>query len=382
MSDPRSGNADATKPLPSSNPGSKHWLGPLALLILAALLVWALKPVLLLFAIVFLLAIVLNPIIAFLERKGLKRGWGVGLLLLAFAGLLAFALFFLVPPLLDQLGELIRQVPQVWSRLRSQVELWALRYPEIQRALPEADQVVSGIGERTGDLVRLLAQSAFNVVGGVLGLVFGVLLLVFVLSDPQPLVARYLVLVPEQYRDNARRTLERLMAQMAAWARGVVINGTVMGVSTGVALSLIGVQPALVFGALAFLGEFVPMIGPIVTSFPALFFALSLGADKFIAALIAILIIQQVEQNLLVPFIFGQAMDLHPVNILFFTLAMSSLFGLAGAVLAVPAAALFKIAVDEFYLSHRSVDPARIEAQARWLVSAKRGKPNERPNRP
>jgi putative permease len=278
---------------------------------------------------------------------------------------------FLVPPLLDQLGELIRQVPQVWSRLRSQVELWALRYPELQRALPAADQVVSGIGQRTGDLVRLLAQSAFNVVGGVLGLVFGVLLLVFVLSDPQPLVARYLALVPDHYRDNARRTLERLMAQMAAWARGVVINGTVMGVSTGVALSLIGVQPALVFGVLAFLGEFVPMIGPIVTSFPALFFALSLGPDKFIAALIAILIIQQVEQNLLVPFIFGQAMDLHPVNILFFTLAMSSLFGLAGAVLAVPAAALFKIAVDEFYLSHRSVDQARIGAQARRLVSAK-----------
>src|SRR4051794_24671906 len=63
-------------------------------------------------------------------------------------------------------------------------------------------------------------------------------------------------------------------------------------------------------------------------------------------------------------FIFGHAMDLHPANILFFTLAMSSLFGLAGAVLAVPAAALFKIAVDEFYLSHRSLDQARIEAQA------------------
>jgi predicted PurR-regulated permease PerM len=116
-------------------------------------------------------------------------------LLLAFAGLLAFALLFLVPPLLDQLGELIRQVPQVWSRLRSQVELWALRYPEIQRALPEADQVVGGIGERTGDLVRPLARSAFNVVGGALGLVFGARLLVFVLSDPQPLVARYLVMV-------------------------------------------------------------------------------------------------------------------------------------------------------------------------------------------
>jgi putative permease len=83
--------------------------------------------------------------------------------------------------------------------------------------------------------------------------------------------------LPEPYRDNARRRLERLMAQMAAWARGVLVNGTAMGVSTGVALSLIGVQPAPVFGALAFLGEFVPMIGPIVTAFPALFFTFWFG---------------------------------------------------------------------------------------------------------
>src|SRR5271170_6523946 len=105
---------------------------------------------------------------------------------------------------------------------------------------------------------------------------------------------------------------------MAAWARGVVINGTISAVTTGLLLGFIGVQPALVFGFIAFLGEFVPMVGPVLTSIPALFVALSMGVDKFGLALLVVLFVQQVETNILVPFILGKSMELNPVSILFF----------------------------------------------------------------
>jgi predicted PurR-regulated permease PerM len=347
----------------------------LALLVAAGLLVWALKAVLLFFAIVFLLAIVLNPMVAFLERKGLKRGFGVALLLLTGASALVLALLFLIPTLLDQVGDLLDQVPRRWVRLRSLVATLGYRYPEIQHVLRDVDKVVNGIGEQPGQLTRILVQSAFNLVGGVLGIVFGALALTFVLLEPEPLVACYLALVPDRHREGARRTLVRLMAHMAAWARGVVINGLAMGVSTGVALALIGVQPAFIFGVIAFLGEFVPIIGPILGSVPALLVALSLGLGKFAAALAAFLVIQQVEQNLPVPFIFGQEMNLHPVSIPFFTMAMGSLFGLAGMVLAVPAAAFFKIALEEFYLGQRAQSQPPIEAEAKRIVRPRAGQP-------
>src|SRR5271165_56702 len=128
------------------------------------------------------------------------------------------------------------------------------------------------------------------------------------------------------------------------------------------------VQPALVFRFIAFLGEFVPMIGPVLTSIPALFVALSLGVDKFGLALLVVLFVQQVETNVLVPFILGKSMELNPVSILFFTLAMSSLFGLTGAILAVPAAALFKIVIDEFYLRHHSFNEHHIQSQATEII--------------
>src|ERR1700755_729028 len=80
----------------------KRWLGLIVLLILAAFLVWALKSILLLFAVVFLVAMVLNPVVAFLQRRGMNRGLAVGLLGLVFVTLFALALSFLIPPFLSQ----------------------------------------------------------------------------------------------------------------------------------------------------------------------------------------------------------------------------------------------------------------------------------------
>jgi predicted PurR-regulated permease PerM len=195
-----------------------------------------------------------------------------------------------------------------------------------------------------------------------------VLLLAFTLSDPQPLVARLLEVVPERHREPTRRSLARLMRQMTAWARGVLINGAITGVSTGLLLAWVGVQPALLFGVLAALGEFVPNIGPVIVALPALFVALSQGASTFWLALGAVLFVQQVESNLLVPFVMGKEMKLHPVTILFFTLAMGTLFGLAGAILALPAAALTQIVLDEFYLRPGRPDPDAINVQAERLI--------------
>jgi predicted PurR-regulated permease PerM len=192
-----------------------------------------------------------------------------------------------------------------------------------------------------------------------------------VLVDPKPLVAGYLALAPERYREQAHRTLARLMHQMIMWARGVFINGLITGISIGGGMWLVGVQPAVIFGVFAFLGEFLPNIGAFLVAIPILFVALSLGATKFWLALIVIVIVYQVELNLLVPVVLGKEMRLHPVGILFFTLAMATLFGILGAILAVPAAALFQILVDEFYLRPRNLNYAALEREAEALVHGK-----------
>jgi predicted PurR-regulated permease PerM len=101
---------------------------------------------------------------------------------------------------------------------------------------------------------------------------------------------------------------------------------------------------------------------------PALFVALGTSPQTAGMALIAILFVQQVESNVLVPFIMGKSMELHPVAIVFFALAMGSLFGVVGAVLAVPTAALVRILLDEFYLRPRRAELAGVQDEANQII--------------
>jgi predicted PurR-regulated permease PerM len=357
---------------PLSYYGARRTVWLVFLLVIVWLILRALQDVILLFALVFLLAMVLNPIVVSLEKRRVPRFVSVILLILSLIAITTTIVVFAIPPLARQTQELVRSAPTVWQGIRARIESVTLNYPTIREALPRTDEIAGKVGGAVGTVGNILLRSTLGLVGGAASFVLTVLLLVFVLASPRPLVAAYLALAPDRYRAQAHRTLARLMRQMTAWARGVVINGVITGLSIGVLLWLIGVQPALIFGVFAFLGEFLPNIGAFLVAIPILLVALSLGATKFWLALGVIVLVYQVELNILVPGVLGKEMRLHPVNILFFTLATATLFGLLGVFLAVPAAALVQIVIDEFYLQPRKPDYAALDREAAALVEGKK----------
>jgi predicted PurR-regulated permease PerM len=357
---------------PLSYHGARRIVWLVFLLIIVWLILRALQDVILLFALVFLLAMVLNPIVVWLEKRHVPRFVSVILLILSLVAITATIMIFAIPPLARQTQELVRSAPTVWQGIRIRIESLTQNYPGVREALPRTEEIAGKVGAAAGTVGNILLRSTLGLVGGVATFVLTVLLLVFVLASPRPLVAAYLALAPDRYRAQAHRTLARLMRQMTAWARGVAINGVITGLSIGVLLWLIGVQPALIFGVFAFLGEFLPNIGAFLVAIPILLIALSLGATKFWLALGVIVLVYQVELNVLVPGVLGKEMRLHPVNILFFTLATASLFGLLGVFLAVPAAALVQIVIDEFYLQPRKPDFAALDREAAVLVEGKK----------
>jgi predicted PurR-regulated permease PerM len=263
-------------------------------------------------------------------------------------------------------------MPLMAQGIRVRIESLAQNYPALREALPRTEDIVDKVGGAAGTVGNILLRSTIGFVGGLASVLLALLLLIFALANPRPLVAGYLALTPNRYRAQARRTLERLMRQMIAWARGVAINGVITGLSIGILLWLIGVQPALIFAVFGFLGEFLPTVGAFLVSIPILLVALSIGATKFWLALLVIMVVYQVELNLLVPGVLGKEMRLHPVNILFFTLATVELFGLLGVFLAVPAAALVQIVIDEFYLQPRKPDYVALDREAAAIVEGER----------
>ena len=350
----------------------------------AALLVASLGKIVMLFVVVFFLASILNPVVVWFTKRRIPRGLAVVIVMLGLLGTLVGVGFLVVPPIVEQSSVLVKQSDSYSRNIAHQLQVVLDRFPQLSSVLPDKVEEANDLKEvgralspQFEQLVRSnsrnLTSFALTAVqataGAVITFVLALLLTTFVLLNPAPLVSGFLCAVPARYRDAAGRSIGRIEGQMLGWIRATIINGLITGVSTGILLYFLGVQPALVFGALSFFGEFIPNIGPFIAAVPALFVAAGMGGQSFLLTLLAILFVQQVESNLLVPFIMGKQLELHPFSIIFFALAFGALFGLAGAILAVPAASVVKVLFDEFYLKPNGVPEPEIGERSQTLVS-------------
>jgi len=358
---------------------------------LAAVLLRALGQIALIFVFAFFVAMVLNPVVVWLERRRLPRGLAVLLTMLALIGTIVGVGFLVVPPVVQQSALLAKNAGRNSQAVQQQAMGLLDRFPSLRQLLPpeirdskDSNAISQQLAPDIQKRLRAFLQDAAPKVGrdvlaSTLGLlkklfigIVTLLMVAFTLANPKPLVSRGLALVPARHRDAAGRSFARLETQMLAWMRATLINGVIVGISTTVLLHFIGLPSVLVFGVLSFFGEFVPTIGPIVASVPALFVAAGQGGHTFLLTLAAILFVQQVETHLLVPFVMGRELELHPVTIVFFALSMAELFGLTGAVLAVPAAALSKILLDEFIFRPQNTPLDSLDKSAASLIENRR----------
>ncbi len=375
---------------PLSYQDLRRFLFLLLALGLGAIFIHALADLLVLFTVIVFTAMVLNPVVVWLEKRGLRRGLAVMTVMLSLVGTLIGVGFLVVPPLVEQVSTLVANTPTYSAKIETQARATLQRFPQLERALPpqykgkNLDKLgenfdknlspqllnwIKNIGPNFGN--RVLSAS-FAFLGGIFTFVIALLLLAFILGNPQPLLVGFLSIIPARHREATGRSVARIENQMVAWMRATLINGVLTGVSTTILLYFIGIPSAIVFGALSFFGEFVPNIGPLAASLPALFVSAGLGTNTFLLTCAAILFVQQVESNVLVPFIMGRELELHPVTIVFFALSMGALFGIAGAVLAVPLAAITKVLIDEFVIRPNAVPLKELEKHADLLISERK----------
>jgi hypothetical protein len=131
----------------------------------------------------------------------------------------------------------------------------------------------------------------------------------------------------------------------------------VIGMMALIAYLLIGLPNALVLALVAGILEAVPMIGPLLGAVPAAFVALSLGPDKLIWVIVATTVIQQLENSLLVPRVMDKAVGVNPFVTLLAFFAFSSFFGMAGALMAIPMAAIIQLVLNHFVFHPTTTEP-------------------------
>lgn len=303
---------------------------------------------LLFFALV--VAIALSAAVRWFVARGLSRKAAAALTLVLFFAVLVVVAALVIPRLAAQAVVLVNSLPQLFVDLNRQISALLDRYPELQGMLQGEDGEGQDFGGAAVDIFRGGVGLSLTLAGALALLIVFFSSVMYVVLEPRPILRGYLGSFPPGHRPAAMRAYRRAARAVVGWTEASVVIGAIEFVLVFAFLSWIHMPAALVWAALAFFAEFIPRIGGYIMAFPPVLIALTLGPMTAVWVALFYLAMNEILGNFLAPRIRGTTMQLHPVMLLFFTLAFALAFGLLGAIVATPAAAFFSAFYSEFYM--------------------------------
>ncbi len=304
-----------------------------AMLVLAAIalavIAWQLTQLLLLVFASALVALMFHGFAGILQRR-LRLPFGVALAVAVLLPLTSLVVIFGVfgNLMVDQFTLLADQLP---AAVRSG-ERWLRSSTVGREALNAAQSYAPEVGTVVGFAQSMLANvgSAASAVAVVL--VGGI----YLAAQPGLYINGFKALLGADDERRADRILGNLRFSLIAWLRAQAFGMAFVAIGTSVGLSVVGLPSAVAIGLVAGLCEFVPYLGVILVSLPAVAIGFSMGSDTGIFTVIALIVVQQLQGNVVTPMAQGQFGDLPPALTIFSLLAAAALAGPAGVVLAVP----------------------------------------------
>ena len=316
-------------------------------------LVYRFHQVVFILFITILIGTVIRPLITWMQQHRIPRIAGVILVYLLFLALFIGLVLLLFPLIAEQSATITSSLPGYYQSLRgllvhhSDQLIWRTISESLPSRLPDFKPI-----QQTGQEFMDSAGLALGYVTSAIRFIFILIVILFLsfywtLDGPR-IIQSFLLLLPQGRRESIRDLISAMEAKVGYYIAGQGVLCLMVGVMALVSYLLIGLPNALVLALIAGVLEAVPMIGPLLGAVPAALVALSLGPDKLIWVIVASVIIQQLENSLLVPRVMRKAVGVNPFVTLLAIFAFSSFFGIAGALMAIPMAAIIQLALNHF----------------------------------
>jgi putative permease len=302
------------------------------------------------------IAYLLEAIVGRLQKLGLPRLAAVIIVFLLFLAILFFLLFFLVPMLSRQLTQLVQQFPNYITQGQELLKRLPEAYPQLV-----SEEQVQAIINRLGQDLATLGQnllswsisSVANVIGLIIYLVLVPVLVFFFLKDKDLLIGWIVDYLPTE-RHLVANVWAESEAQIANYVRGKVAEIFIVGSVTYITFIVLGLQYSALLATLVGFSVLIPYVGAAVVTIPIAliaFFQFGWGWG-FGQVLIAYAIIQALDGNLLVPLLFSEVVNLHPVAIILAILFFGGLWGFWGIFFAIPLATLVQAVMRAWPRNH------------------------------
>jgi predicted PurR-regulated permease PerM len=328
---------------------------PLLALVLLAVAVAA-GPVLLIFVIAAVLALILNPVVRLIQRAGVPRGLAVAGVYVGFWASVATGVFLLANPIGDQIQDFAASVPAYVDSAEAGLD-------DLQGWLDERgiDLQISAAGEdalseleqdllaRSEDVVGFTRDLVELVVTGLFALILVIVISVYMLLYARPIgdLARRVMPASGTDEDDFPTRVERSVAR---YVGGQLLFSVIMGASAGIALWIFGTlgifeegrSLAVFFGVFYGLMELIPYVGPVLGAAPPVLIALFQDPLTAVWLVVLFVALQQLEGHVVAPLVFGRALRVNPLLVIFALLFGAHLFGVIGALVALPVAAMLR----------------------------------------
>ena len=343
---------------------------------LLLLFIWvvagAARHVVFLFLVAALIAFLLNPIVRTLTRVWIPRGFGVALVYLSFAAIVLAAAVAIGSVVVDQTKSSATRVNDYFTvthghpprvdadrdvdRFQHWLDTHRLGSVDIQK---QGHDLVKQIREKdvsryTGDVIDFVEGAAIGTVKFLFSLVLVIVVSIYMLLD-MPRLGR---VVDRRFppQPGSMPLLPRIEHSLASYVRGQFLLSLIIGTSAGLGLWLLGTlgwvpgadKYAVLFGAWVAVTELIPYVGPWLGAIPPFIYALVVHPVSAIWVGLLFLAIHQIEGHIVVPNVMGSALRLHPLLVIFGLLAGGEIYGLPGALVALPLLAAAR-AIWEFF---------------------------------
>lgn len=325
------------------------WTVVKVVLVLVALyLLYSIGNIIVMLFVALILTALIGPFADWFEKNKIPRTLAVLLIYVVLFGAVGTAIVLLVPPLLHELSELVKNFAVIWERV---VGVF-VSARELSAQYGIAENIARGLESLERGLTSTITSALGTIrgfFGGLISFLIVLVLTFYMVVEEDSLRRSLKSIVPSAYHSYLTGLFGRVQDKMGLWLRGEIILMVVVGLFSYVGLLILDVDYALILGILAGFAELIPYAGPVIAAIPAVILAFTQAPIKALFVIVLYFAIQQLENHLLVPKVMQRAVGLNPIISIVSLLVGAQLFGVLGAILAIPVATALSVVFNDLF---------------------------------
>ncbi len=297
------------------------------------------------------MASALDPLVDVLKKWKIPRSVSMVFVYLLLLGAFSAIVTLIAPPVVEQFKALIGHVPELVAWAQGLLAQMSIVVPE---AAQQADVIKIQALENTGQLL----SAAGGILGGLVSIVIiGVMTFYFAVEE-EGLKKFVGTITPIKNNPYIFSLINRIQRRLGHWLKGQVLLSFIIFILEYIGLTILGVEYALVLALLGGMLEIIPMLGPVIAAIPAVFLAFTISPTKALFVIVLFVIIQQLENHIIAPNVFGASVGLNPLVVIIAIMIGATLAGALGALVAVPVATAIGVYMDDLSEKKNKLEPA------------------------